>query len=247
MPATELVALKCKCQRVSPLLVRPDDPRLGPTARCPYCRKPFARDLAHRFGPAHWNACADVARMREVLAAVGVPVTVRKLRLGACYVCRTDFEWCRNPRFLEAVATAEAFADGQASDRDRERAHAYLRDLPHHSYSGDDWWSLGLWALAPEKPAGRRDDLRNLALPPEWYREAFGNPLDAVRFDPEWRTSTAIGLAREIVRRRAFHLFPYLADALMDAGCDDPRVRAHCDSNRPHARGCWLLDAVLGA
>ena len=83
-------------------------------------------------------------------------------------------------------------------------------------------------------------------LPADWFREAFGNPFDAVRFDPEWRTSTAVALARFIIQKRAFHLFPYLSDALQDAGCDDELVRAHCTSNRPHGRGCWLLDAVLG-
>ena len=69
---------------------------------------------------------------------------------------------------------------------------------------------------------------------------------DAVKFDPQWRTDDVVMLARSIVSRRTFDLMPVLSDALMDAGCDDVRVIEHCRSARPHARGCWVLDAVLG-
>jgi hypothetical protein len=37
-----------------------------------------------------------------------------------------------------------------------------------------------------------------------------------------------------------------LGDALEDAGCDDEVILAHCRDDRPHARGCWLLDGILG-
>jgi hypothetical protein len=39
---------------------------------------------------------------------------------------------------------------------------------------------------------------------------------------------------------------PILADALQDAGCADAQVLDHCRANRPHARGCRVLDAGLG-
>ena len=45
---------------------------------------------------------------------------------------------------------------------------------------------------------------------------------------------------------REFELMPVLGDALMDAGCDHPLVLAHCRSEKPHARGCWVVDAILG-
>jgi hypothetical protein len=246
MPASELAALRCKCPLLAPLLCRPDDPRLGPHARCHSCRKPFVRDLAAGFGAAAWASCTDTTRMRTALGVLAIPIPVRKLRLAACWVCRNDFDWCRNPRFLEAVAVGEAFADGEATERDRQAAYKYVRDIPYQTYRGDEWWSMGLWCVAPERPQPREPDLRKLALPADWLREAFGNPFEAAPFDPEWRTSTAVALARSMLQRRDFDLFPYLADALQDAGCDDPRVRAHCESSRPHGRGCWLLDAVLG-
>jgi hypothetical protein len=37
-----------------------------------------------------------------------------------------------------------------------------------------------------------------------------------------------------------------LADALLDAGCEDEALLAHCRSEGPHERGCWAVDLVLG-
>jgi hypothetical protein len=37
-----------------------------------------------------------------------------------------------------------------------------------------------------------------------------------------------------------------LADALLDAGCDDERLLAHLRSSGLHVRGCWALDCILG-
>jgi hypothetical protein len=37
-----------------------------------------------------------------------------------------------------------------------------------------------------------------------------------------------------------------LADALLDAGCDEEELIGHCRSEGPHLRGCWAVDLVLG-
>ena len=55
-----------------------------------------------------------------------------------------------------------------------------------------------------------------------------------------------LGLARGIYEDRAFDRLPLLADALMDAGCADEQILAHCRSEGPHVRGCWVVDLVLG-
>src|SRR5918994_3446369 len=65
-------------------------------------------------------------------------------------------------------------------------------------------------------------------------------------FDPSWRTSTAVGLARTMYESRDFAAMPILADALEEAGCDSPDVLAHCRADTPHVRGCWVVDLVLG-
>ena len=77
-------------------------------------------------------------------------------------------------------------------------------------------------------------------------RETFGNPFRPATVDPEWRTSDVLALGRGIYEDRAFERMPILADALMDAGCADEQVLAHCRSEGPHVRGCWVVDLVLG-
>ena len=77
-------------------------------------------------------------------------------------------------------------------------------------------------------------------------RDIVGNPFRPAAFDPSWRISTAVALAEGIYADRAFDRLPILADALEDAGCGHPDVLAHCRGDGPHARGCWVVDLVLG-
>jgi hypothetical protein len=245
MALVTLVALRCKCRPAKSVLCRFDDPRLRLTTRCASCHKPYL-PAADAPNADWWNTCPDSALMREALALVGVPVSARKLRLGACFVCRTEFDWCRNPRFLDAVAAGEAFADGELTERDRQKAHEWLLGTPVRPDHANDWYSAGLMCVLPEKANGRAQGVRPTELPADWFRETYANPFEGGKFDPGWRTDNVVMLARAIVARRSFDLMPYLSDALMDAGCEDGRVIDHCRSTRPHARGCWVLDAILG-
>jgi hypothetical protein len=77
-------------------------------------------------------------------------------------------------------------------------------------------------------------------------RDIFGNPFREVGVDPAWLTSDVVALARGIDADRAFDRMPILADALQDAGCDSEDVLAHCREPREHARGCWVVDLLLG-
>jgi hypothetical protein len=77
-------------------------------------------------------------------------------------------------------------------------------------------------------------------------RDIFGNPFRRVSIDPSWLTSTALALARGMYESRDFGAMPILADALQDAGCDNDDILDHCRGPGPHARGCWVVDLVLG-
>ena len=87
-------------------------------------------------------------------------------------------------------------------------------------------------------------------------RELFGNPFakrtrktDPYRgwaFDPNWRTDTVLALANRIYDAREFETLPILADALQDAGCVNDDILSHCREPGEHARGCWVVDLVLG-
>ncbi len=53
-------------------------------------------------------------------------------------------------------------------------------------------------------------------------------------------------MAQVIYHERDFSLLPVLADALEDAGCENADVLNHCRQPGEHARGCWVVDLVLG-
>lgn len=76
--------------------------------------------------------------------------------------------------------------------------------------------------------------------------EICGNPWHPVEFAPEWITSAVMALASQMYESRDFSPMPILADALQDAGCDDADVLEHCRGAGPHARGCWVVDLILG-
>ena len=100
--------------------------------------------------------------------------------------------------------------------------------------SKDDFWG---WRVSD--PIAR-------FLNPHLLRDIFGNPFRPVAFAQAWRSETAVAMATGIYAERAFDRLPILADALEEAGCDHPDVLSHCRGPGPHARGCWLVDLVLG-
>jgi hypothetical protein len=90
----------------------------------------------------------------------------------------------------------------------------------------------------------------NRVFKPLWAflaRSQTGNErLRVFTAKPEWRTTTVVSLARGIHSERAWDQMPILGDALQDAGCEDNDVLSHCRCRGPHARGCWVIDAILG-
>jgi len=86
---------------------------------------------------------------------------------------------------------------------------------------------------------------------PDWHREHtnhqhISGPQDK-RFDPRWRTSDVVSLARQIVQTRDIHLLPILADALQDAGCDNEemlnQLRHESHNSTPAS---WAVRQILG-
>jgi hypothetical protein len=77
-------------------------------------------------------------------------------------------------------------------------------------------------------------------------RDVLGYPEVTVRFDSEWRTSTAVAIVRGMYESRDYSPMPILADALQDSGCDEPEILEHCRAESPHYRGCWVCEWLLG-
>lgn len=84
-------------------------------------------------------------------------------------------------------------------------------------------------------------------------REIVGNAFKPPRFEAAWRTGAVTDLARTIYEERAFERMVALADALLDADCDEEAILRHCRGTEigvkeppQHLRGCWVLELALG-
>jgi hypothetical protein len=215
-----------------------------------------------------WLGGGDLDRMVDHLRGV---TSDRKMRLVAC-ACARDLWHLLPGAAREVVEAAESFIEGEIGYQQLFIAHtSALAESRSWSSFGDNryptevaCWTVTdspqtayeratadyLWAVAEE--AGVELEARSRA----WntareslvrlLRDIFGNPFRPVAVDPRWLTSTVVSLARGIYDERAFDRLPILADALQDAGCDDPDVLGHCRSPGPHVRGCWVVDLVLG-
>src|SRR5262249_40161297 len=128
-----------------------------------------------------------------------------------------------SPLVEELLAVMERFAEGEATEADCDKAWEDVSE-----WKGD--WSSHV------------EDETHLSL----LRDVFGNPFRPVTFSPDWRTSTAVAIARGMYGSRDFSAMRILADALQDAGCDNDEVLDHCRGEGPHVRGCWVVDLVLG-
>jgi hypothetical protein len=200
-----------------------------------------------------WEACDDAQKLLNSLATRDT----RRCRLFFCACCRR-ISPLLTPLALQAVEVSERFADADATRDEllgvQPKAPGWSRGFGLNMDAGT------AVALTVELPEGY-DHLRRAAqwvaaathdVPAEWraqgdlFRDIFGNPFRSVTFDPEWRTSTAVALARQMYESRDFGAMPILADALQDAGCDTDDILSHCRGPGPHVRGCWVVDLVLG-
>jgi hypothetical protein len=103
--------------------------------------------------------------------------------------------------------------------------------------------TTAMWgALVPSLDharAGQADLLRDIVGTP------FRPPPPVEADWRAWNGGTVQRLAESIYGRRAFEEMGVLADALEEAGCHDGEILGHCRGPGPHARGCWVLDALL--
>lgn len=236
--------------------------------RCLKCLT-SSRSAGLLYGPTDWDKVPSFTTLAALAAARERRPTERQWRLIACGIARTDFDWLRNPWFRDALAGAEHWADAGAPPRDLATCRQQLQRLDRSEQERDPyewlrnpedterqrqerrlpygWVFLALRALSDD-PRLRADDLtldtRTTAT--AVFREVLPNPFVTVNWSPEWFTGTVRDLAAHITAKREFGAMPILADALQDAGCDAEPVLAHCRANKPHARGCWVLDAILG-
>jgi hypothetical protein len=101
-------------------------------------------------------------------------------------------------------------------------------------------WSPAKTAAWKEAEDAERDAQLRL------LRDIMGNPFRPIVMQSGWLTSEVVKLASSIYQQCAFDKMPELANALEGAGCSDEEVLRHCRDQAIHARGCWVVDGILG-
>ena len=206
---------------------------------------------------AEWLACNSTQRM---LAFLGNRASDRKLRLFACACCRRSWDRLNDERLRLSIETAERFADGLVGQKKRGSAFAAAKNPGTHSTTSPACvgfaaslcsvkdvrlWINTIWF---QSVGGGRHEAATADL----LREVAGNPFRPPTADPRWLTPNVVDLARTVYEERELPSgeldrtrLAVLADALLDAGCDDEEILDHCRSEGPHVRGCWAVDLLL--
>jgi hypothetical protein len=186
----------------------------------------------------------------HLLAGVRDRLSERKLRLFACAACRRLWPFLRDERSRRAVEVAERYADGLASAAELAAAAALaglaLRDFPAGRF-GANAAQLAVRTAESAWPAAERAAAS--AADADLLRDVCGNPFRPATLDPDWlvyHDGIVLRLARAIYDERLFQDLPILGDALEEAGCEDAALLAHCREPGLHARGCAVVDAILG-
>jgi hypothetical protein len=177
---------------------------------------------------------------------------------------------------IQTLDVARRFADGVATESDlaaaSQRVLEYIRAhptdwdfppgaRPRTAIYGDwaaaktvhdeAWQAVGqaAWetikATASRLPKGKVDNPGAGLCP--LVRCVFGNPFRPhLTLPGDTRIAIVVKMATAIYEERRFKDMPILADALEEAGCDNRDVLTHCRADTPHARGCCVVDLVLG-
>jgi hypothetical protein len=204
-----------------------------------------------------WLVCTDPERMLQFLSegsGVWIKTVVarlgrslsrawsRKLLLLLSAGCRSTL--LEPPKdILRAVVLAERYADLSPPRGFRQAMTGWWEQTKGAFQVGLNP-TLAAWLLDP----GDFHRAWGINLDPALIRDLF-NPFRAGTADPTWlcwNGGIVVKLVQSIYDNRRFEDMPVLADALEEAGCDNQEILSHCRGGGPHARGCWLLDMLLG-
>jgi hypothetical protein len=214
------------------------------------------------------GACVDVLRneferysfspaSKAVLAAAGLPAECVQRWLPSGYdlwpqVDPSD-ERLRLPVAVRLALRHAALALAVAGDPGGfEQAREEALNDPSVDWDNDEQVVAVARRLAGTAPwVHLHDDERRQQA--GVLRDLFGNPWRPVALGGAWLTPTVSTLARAVYEHLdlpAGTLDParlaVLADALEEAGCNDATVLGHLRGPGPHARGCHLLDVLMG-
>jgi hypothetical protein len=209
-----------------------------------------------------WLTCgANTEKMQRCLRGRASP---RKLGLIACACCR-HIESLLDGDPGRAIEAVERCADGDfdpALLEDLRQQAARMRFQPPRPRPevlalAAVYWTIGCSlseddldhrvstaAYSAQRASGSSAEA-------EWQArilcDILGGSISMPAVDAAWVTSDVTALAKGMYESRDFSPMPILADALQDAGCENADILSHCrDEKQPHARGCWVIDLLLG-
>lgn len=204
---------------------------------------------------AEWQVCSHPLAMLDV---AGERLSTRKLRLLACACGRRVWPSLPNNYGHDMLQIAERLADlGQpltpaVTEFVLGRLFTDL-DEPTFRPSLLNFWVAGTSTLRRAFDGVRTSplcDLLDAASLADLLRELLGPlPFRPVVLDPQWLTwndGCVRRMAEAIYEERRFADLPLLADALLDAGCDQDDLLRHLWRPDGHVLGCWALDRILG-
>jgi hypothetical protein len=158
----------------------------------------------------------------------------------------------------EAIAIAERFADGAASQHELFKVflelerHADTRDSPAR-FAAEDRIAQRVKTCADFAIYSVEDDGvdsdKERAEQASLLRCICGNFYRPATIDPVWLTwhdGLLVSMARKMYDSRDFTDMPVLADALEEAGCTNQDILNHCRQSGVHVRGCWVVDLLVG-
>jgi len=219
---------------------------------------------------AEWLKCDDPGFMLDHLEG---RTTDRKLRLFAVACCRRIWHLFDDERSRTAVEMTERYADGIADTNAYHSAMEAASLVDQEQGTGEPTPATAAWLIAYYPPFDAAytcgitsvlADKESLKSRADWWethvkegedeaksqislmRCIFGNPFRPVILDPAWLTPIVSERAQRIYDERVFDQMPLLAEALQATGCDDPEILNHCRNASEHAKGCWVIDLLLG-
>jgi hypothetical protein len=206
-----------------------------------------------------WLCTNDTALLERYLSVLPEPPSPRKCRLFACACARRAWDFLPPGPWREAIEAGERFADGKATEAElnginRALALAWTHRLtflcPLVALPSSDRERTVVELLAEVRHGVGRiwPTIAEADAHRDLLRDVFGNPFRPPVIDPgwlAWEGGVIVQLARTIYDERRWDEMSVLADALEDAGCDDEAILGHGWRPGLHARGCWLLDALL--
>lgn len=214
---------------------------------------------------AEWLASVDPPPM------LCFPHSARKLRLFACACCRSIWHLLSDERSRKAIDVAELYADGHASAEELAAARAANDEIPS-AWDVHDWNATNAVHEAAGPDAKRAAEFCSHATAvatadvgsldyavatkaiairrhAEILRDIVGNPFRPVFLDPlwlRWKDGLILQIAQKVYDEGKVDNMPILADALIDAGCNNEDVLNHCRQQGEHVRGCWVVDLLTG-